>query len=171
MSEMNNEGLTAYLDAAINMGFEGSSFIDGGMLYLQGDACRLAYQDVPEDSDSPINIDDIECVVQDLPESVPAKMIIAENHEGMNYNFWLQGPVGSGMPCGGDFDDCLLEPIEIEDVEDFKRLYPLVIDVLAVADISPDELKQKSKALHALIQEFQMRQALSEEEAKEAGIL
>jgi hypothetical protein len=171
MSEINNEELTAYLDAATNMGFEGSSFIQKSedsleaKLYLCGTACRLAYQDVPEDGDAPINVDDIKCVVQDLSESVPAKMIIAENHEGMNYKFWLQGPVGSGISWVGDFDDCLLEPIEIEDVEDFKRLYPLVIDVLAAEDITPDELKQKAEALCALIVEFELRQAPISEEA------
>jgi hypothetical protein len=184
MSEINNEGLTAYLDAAISMGFEGSSFIQKSedsleeKLYLCGTACRLAYEQWPDgiecaDPDDPATWElakQYKLAVENLPESVPAKMVIAENHDGMNYKLWLQGPIGTGMQFDDGIDGCLLEPIEIEDVEDFKRLYPLVIDVLAAEDITPEELKQKSEALYALIVEFESRRALSCEEAKKLGI-
>lgn len=168
MSEMNNEGLTAYLDAAINMGFEGSSMIDGKILYLQGSACRLAYEGIPDEAGTEGRADagHSKWIVHDLAESVPAKMIITADHR-----CWLQGPYGSGMQRDDDFDGWLLFPVKMEGVADFKRLYPLIIDVLAAEDITPDELKQKSEALHALLKEFQMRQAFSEEEAKEKGVL
>jgi len=184
MSEGRNDGLNAYLDAAISMGFEGSGFIHGdepseAKLYLCGTACRMAYEEWPDgiecaDPRDPATrelMKQYKLVVENLPESVPAKMVISENHEMMNYNLWLQGPLGTGMPFDDDFDGCLLEPIQIEEVADFKRLYPLIIDVLCAEDVSPDELKQKTEALYALIQEFQLRYAIGEEEAEKMGLL
>lgn len=44
-----NDSLKTYLYVAVELGFEGASFVDDGDLYLCGDACRLIYEESPSD--------------------------------------------------------------------------------------------------------------------------
>jgi hypothetical protein len=167
--------LTDYLTAAEQLRFDGSSFIDGNHLYLCGDACRLAYEDVPADlacfDCSDMEIGDvvtdpelielskqIKWVVEDLEESVPAKMVISADG-----SLWMQGPDGSGLAYEDDFCGWLLFPVQMTGVDDFKRLYPLVIDVICAEDISAEELKEKSDQLYTLVKDAEIRNAMAVE--------
>jgi len=167
MTTNQNPTFTSYLEAAEQMNFDGDSFIDGDRLYLHGDACRLAYEDIPDDlacvDVSLFEIGDeirdpellemisqIKWQVDDLGESVPAMMVITADHE-----LWMQGPLGCGMCSDDDVDGWLLFPVQMRGLDDFKRLYPLVIDVLCTEERVGNELKEKSEQLYALVKELE----------------
>ena len=147
-----NGMLTQYLDAAVDMGFEGSAFVEDGILYLCGDAKRMLYEeldasgvpDVSKDDDgiewNMFPVDKVRWEVMDLEESVPAKTAISEDHV-----LCMRGPAGCGL-SGGEFDDFLLEPVDMDGVDDFRKLFPLVVDVL-VGDLPEEEMKKQTAKL------------------------
>ena len=154
--------LEKYLEAAVEMGFKGTSIIEDGILYLFGDACRLLYEEIPAkawkgkqvDGRDVVDINDVHWDTLDLEESVPAKIVVTEKNELL-----MLGPVGCGL-AGGDWDDELLDDIQMEGLEDFRRLFPLVIDVLA-GEFPEVELKEKTVKLSNLIRETKVRNGVS----------
>ena len=149
--------LERYLEAAVEMGFDGSYWVDGGSLYLQGDACRYLCEETDDawiefDGGDAIDIGKVYWTVEDLEESVPAKMVITEDHE-----LFMYGPDGCGQAGEDDFCGWLLHPVQMTGVDDFKRLFPLVIDLLALEQ-SDEELKDKAMQITELFRELMMRE-------------
>jgi hypothetical protein len=156
-----NELLGKYLKVAIEMGFDGSYVEEDGRLNLYGEAYRLINMEEPEEAlviiegMDGLDLDKVFWETSDLEESVPAQMVITEDH-----NFFMYGPDDCGMAWDDDFCGWLMFPVQMRSIDDFKKLFPLVVDVLG-SDLSEDSLASRTKELSDFLKELMIDDELS----------